>query len=126
MGEDVRDRAVDLGVAAPAPLVGEPAGVADAGDDQAVGDPPRALLVAGEPGDGADRARDEEEAVRVAQRRVRAGRRASVGAQHHAREVVVGERRMAAVGGDQDLVARRAGEHELAVGERAVGRASCR
>ena len=61
-------RAVDLGVAPSRPLVMELARVADAHNHQPVPDPLHLVLVAGEPGDRADRSRDEEESVRVLKR----------------------------------------------------------
>ncbi len=59
MLEDMRDRTVDLGVAPAALLVGRTAAVADAGQYQPMLYSRRVLLVAGEPCDGADRARRE-------------------------------------------------------------------
>src|SRR4029077_6155954 len=100
--ERVRRGAVDLGVAAPALLVVHRAGVADTGDDETVPDARDRLGVAREPGDGADRAREEEKTVRIPPARPAQELRER-GRERDAREVVVGERRMAAVRREEDL-----------------------
>src|SRR5581483_9222833 len=66
--EHVRRGRVDLGVPAAAPLVGEAAGVADAGDDEPVADEVQAVAVAREPAQRPDGAGAPEEAVGVPER----------------------------------------------------------
>ena len=66
--QHVLDGTVDVGVAAPALLVGEGSGVPDARDHQTVTDAPDVLLVASEPDDRADGAGYEQQPVRVAER----------------------------------------------------------
>jgi hypothetical protein len=111
---------VDLGVAAAAALVGEPARVADAGQDQAVADAVKAVLVAGQPGDRADRARYEQEPV--AETGPGLGQHGGQAGGHgDPRAVVVGQRRVADMAADQHLVGGLTLDQVLAVGEVAVG-----
>src|SRR5215510_4266834 len=98
-------RAIDLGVAAPALLVGQGTGVADAGGGQAVADARGGILVGREPRDRADGSRNEEETVRVPPRYRREQLRQSR-QERDSGEVVVCQRRMAAVSGEEDLVGR--------------------
>jgi hypothetical protein len=120
VGQNLHRRSIDHLVPAPAALVGEPPRVANARHDQAVANAPRPLLVQGQPGDGADGARHEEETVGVSKRDL-PEQASEVGRQHHAGEVVVGQGRVAAVGGDQDFVGQSTGDHDLAVRERSLG-----
>src|SRR5207245_67136 len=54
LAENVHRRSIDRGVAAATLLVGEPARVAEAGENEAVPDPGNERLIAGEPGDRSD------------------------------------------------------------------------
>src|SRR5690349_7212472 len=63
--EDMSDNAVDGGIPPPALLIGYAAGIAEAREDQAVRNMPDFILVAREPSERSDRARDEEEAIVV-------------------------------------------------------------
>jgi len=63
--QHVRNGAVDFGVAAPAALVVQGPGVADAGEHQSVLDPSHRRVVLRQPRDGADGAGNEQEAVCV-------------------------------------------------------------
>ena len=92
--QHMRHRTIDDRVAAAGALVGQAAGSAHAGEHESVLDGGRLLLVLCEPGDGADRARGEEKSVRVAQAFRRQVARQLRG-HRDAREVVVGERRVA-------------------------------
>ena len=111
------DGGVDLGVPAAALLVRQRAGVADARDDEAVADALDDLAVVREPADRPDRPGPPEKPVRVPKRRLPGEGAADLRQQCHARQVVVGQRRVARVGRQQDLVVRRAVEHGLAVGD---------
>ncbi len=82
-------------------------------------DPSQLLPVRRQPGDGADRAGQEEEAVGEPAPLARREPRRELHRHHHAGEVVVGERRVAAVGREQDLFRGLAGEPELAEREAA-------
>ena len=110
--------AIDQGIAPAALLVGRAAAVADAGDDEAVLDAAHPMLVAREPGDRADCPRGEQKTVAVA----RPQRGEALGQKRQQREpraVVVGERRVADVRREQELLVRRAAVQILAVGEAA-------
>ena len=120
LGQHVDRGAIDLGIAAAASLVSQHPGVADASGDQAVRDARRLLLVQCQPGDRTDGPGHEEKPVGVARRGAREQARQR-GAEDHAGEVVVGQRRMAAVGREQHLVGLRPGDQELAVRERSLG-----
>ena len=100
--EHVSGCAVDRGVAAPASLVAQGARVADAGDDEPVPDAVERVAVAIEPAERAERARAPEQAEGMCQRLV-GQRLRERPEQHDAGEVVVGERRMAHVRGEQEL-----------------------
>ncbi len=110
---------VDLRVAAPALLVRQPAPVAGAGQHQPVPDPLDPFRVAGQPGDRPDGAGREDEPVGVVGSVLRQCPR-----QEHrhrdARQVVVGQRRVADVAGDDHLVGDLPGDDVLGVGEVAV------
>jgi hypothetical protein len=114
--EDVPHHAVDLGVAAPASLVGRWPAVAEAREDETVPDALDARLVVREPGDRPDRAGDEEEAVRVPPG-TRREQSAEKRRHDDTREVVVAEGRVTRVARDQHLVGRAPGEDALAVGQ---------
>lgn len=82
-------------------------------------DPVHPLLVAGEPGDRADGAGREDEPVGVVRRLLR--QRPGQERRHRdAGQVVVGQRRVADVAGDDHLVGDLPGDHVLGVGEVAV------
>ncbi len=118
----VDHRAVDLRVSAPAFLVRRPAAVSDHGNDEPVLDACGAVLVAGEPGDCADRAGREQKPVAVS----RSPARQAFGEmrqQRDARTIVVRERGMADVGGQQEFVFRLSFVEIFAVGEMPVGQA---
>jgi hypothetical protein len=119
--QHVRHGAIDGRVAAHRPLVRERRRVAQARQREPVLDPPRPLAVLRQPGDGADRAGRVQEPQRVPA----AGARGQVARQERrhdqAREVVVGQRRVAHVSRDEDLVLQRPRQHQLAVGQ-AAGR----
>ena len=110
------DGPIDLAVAAPAALVGQATGVADAGDGQAVLDAMQRVAVLVKPRQRPDRPGREQEAVGVPQLSLR-----ELLGEHRrdrdAREVVVGQRRVAHVGRDQDFVLALPLEPHLAVGE---------
>ena len=116
--QHVLDGAVDVGVAAPALLVGERSGVPDARDHQTVTDAPDVLLVAREPDDRADGAGDEQQPVRVAER-AGAEQTAERGEHRDPGQVVVRQRRMADMGREEHLFVARSGNEHFAVGERA-------
>src|SRR5439155_12652271 len=65
MPENVLERPVYLRITPAAPLVSRVAGVADAGEDQAVLDLGDAILVSSQPCDRADRARNEQKTIGV-------------------------------------------------------------
>src|SRR5512132_4546160 len=66
--DDVRDDPIDRGIAPPAPLVGERAGVAEAGQHQPVADPRDRVPVTAEPGDRADGTGRPDESIGVPRR----------------------------------------------------------
>lgn len=124
---------VDLRVAPPAPLVRQLPRVARAGEHQPVphhspssrlrssrGCPIHPLPVAGQPGDRADGARREDEPVGVV-RRPLGQLPGQEDRDRDAGQVVVGQRRVAGVAGDDHLVRDLPGDHVLGVGEVAVG-----
>src|SRR5690606_13958 len=96
MSHRVLHRSVDHRVAAATLLVGWSAGISDTGDDEAVANPSDISLVRGQPGDRADRAGGEEEAVAVTRPASRQSLRQKR-EQRQPRAVVVGERRVANV-----------------------------
>ena len=112
----MRGGAVDESVTPAAALVRRRSRVADTRDDEAVLDPVDAMFVAGEPGDRPDRPWDEQEAVRVAERET-SQVLGETRRQRDARQVVVGEGRVAAVTGDEDLGLGLAGQVALPVRE---------
>ncbi len=118
--QHVLDGPVDGGVAPATTLVRGVAAIADAREDQAVPDARGRRLVEREPRDRPDRAGDEEEAVRVAERCAGEG-----ACQRHGdrdpRQVVVRERGVAAMARDQDLLVRPAADDAFAV-RQAAGR----
>ena len=123
VARDDLDGAVDgeRGVERPAAraLVGQAAGVAQVGQDQAVADAIEPAEVLGQPGDGADGARREQHADRVPERRPieqTPGERRRHGDR---RGVVVGERWVARVRREQHLAVGLARDHDLAVAQRA-------
>ena len=117
--EDMGHGAIDQGIAPAAFLVGRAAAVADAGDHQAMPDAAHPMLIAREPGDRADRARGEQKTVAVArsQRGEALGQKRQ---QRQPRAVVVGERGVADMRREQELVVRLAAVQILAVTEAAV------
>ena len=119
-GEGGQDGAVDLAVAAAALLVVEGAPVAQIGRDQAVAEGVQALAVPGQPGDGADAARGEQEAIAVAALVYPGEGLGQVDRDRDPREVVVGELRMADVARDEDLFGGLPRQQALAPGHRAV------
>ena len=110
---------VDLRVAASALFVRQPARVAGAGQHQPVLDPFHPLRVAGQPGDRPDGAGRVDEPVGVVRRLLRQ-RPGQVRRHRDARQVVVGQRRVADMAGDDHLVGDLTGDHVLGVGEVAV------
>ena len=94
--------AVDRRVAAPASLVAQRPRIADAGDDEPVPDAVERVAVAIEPAERAERARAPQQAEGMCQRLL-GQRLRERPEQHDAGEVVVGERRMAHVRGEQEL-----------------------
>ncbi len=119
VAQDELSGPIDLRVAPAALLVGQRARIANAQAHEPVLHALQALLVAREPGDRADRAGAEEEAVRVAKRPAREVLRER-GHQHQSREIVVRHRRVAGVARDEHLVCGLARHESLGVGQRAV------
>ena len=101
--QHMRHDTVDHRVAAPAFLIGRPAAIADAGDGEAMLDEANRRFVAGEPGDGADGAGREQEAV--AEARVPASEMSCQQRQERQTgAIVVGQRGVADMGGEQEFV----------------------
>ena len=94
--ENLNDGAVDTGRSAPALLIVEMPGIAEAGQDQAVTDAGERPLVAREPGQRADRRRDEQKTVAEPPRRDHQSPR-EADRDGNAREIVVCQARMAAM-----------------------------
>ena len=118
MTQNVLDGAIDLR-AATAAFVVELTGISDAGDDQTVPDAGSAALVAAQPCDCPDRAGNKQEAVRVAELERREKLR-QVSGERHAGQIVVAERRMAGVTGEEKLLVRGARDLALAVREASI------
>ena len=101
--ENVRDDAVDRSIAATALFVGHAAHIAEAGKDEAVGNARDLVLVAREPGERPDRAGDEKKEIAVAR-----PQHLDIARQHrrdrNPREVVVGERGVADMAGQQNRI----------------------
>ena len=104
-------------VAASALLVRESRARPQAGQDEPMLDPRDARFVARQPGDRADRARNEQEAVRVSPRRAPGQDPRQLGGHGNRGQVVVGQRRMADMAGDKNLVGARPRHVILAVGQ---------
>src|SRR2546425_9516160 len=103
MLQHMRNRAVDLCIPAPAFLVMQLSGIAHAGQHQTMLDVRNLVLVPCEPGNRANRSRNEQETVRITVRRdcQRARQRSCKG---DSRQIVVAQGWVAGVAGDQHFV----------------------
>src|SRR4029079_14070656 len=108
VADNMRNRRVDGSVPAPASLVREWPWIAEAGQDEAMPDLLDRVTIACEPAECADGAGGPEEAVGVAELRLRQERARELGEDGDAREIVVGKGGMARVRRENDLVGRRA------------------
>ena len=113
------DHAVDRVPVVPAALRAEAARAAAAGDHQAHVDALGGRVVARQPGDGADGLGHPDATVGVLPVWLRRQPPRQVGQQHGAAQAVVGHRRMADVGRQQDLVGAPAGQAQFAIAQAA-------
>ena len=95
------------------------AGISQAHQGQPASNPTQPVDVPGQPGDGADGSRDEEETVRTPPLVLVQEVPGKVGGDADARKVVVAERGMANVCRDQEFVVEFARQEQLAVGQMA-------
>ena len=115
-------RAVDLRIPASAFLVSWPAAISDHGDNEPVLDLRYMRFVAGEQCDGPDRARHEQKSI--AESRPHADHPlGEMGQQRDARTIVVGQRGMADMDGQQKFIVRFSLMQILAIGQMAICKA---
>src|SRR6266540_3633842 len=95
---------IDLGIASSAFLVREGPDISDTGDREAMFDPLRLLLVESQPRNRPDGSGDEKEPIRESAIRPPCKGIGKPGRHRDPRQVVVRERRMADVAGDEDLI----------------------
>src|SRR5450631_3966123 len=109
-------RPVNLGIPMPALLVVEAARIPDAREHQAVLYASRRLSILCQPGDGPDRSRYKDEPVRIPQfpAQQKPGKK---GCDRKSRKVVVCQRWVTGMDGDQDFVTRPARQKTLPVAE---------
>ena len=103
MLQDMAEGPVNVGVSPPTLLVRVPAGIAEAGQYNTVFDSGDGGFVPAEPGDRSDGARNEEKPVREAPRHRHEVPREDCG-NGQAGEVVVAERRMTGMTGDEHFI----------------------
>src|SRR5262245_30349204 len=94
--------------------------MSDATDDQAVSNAVYAISILREPGDRPDRARNEEDSVRVAQVGPRSEVLDKLNGEADSCKVVVAQRRVTHVTRKQHLVLNLAGDEALSIGQRTV------
>src|SRR6266851_4062351 len=99
----MRYHSVDLRIAAPAPLVHERGAIPDASQDEAMPDAVRCLCVLCQPGDGANRSRNEEKPVSVTPWR-RLQPLCKECRDRDAGQIVITQRRVADVAGEKHLI----------------------
>ena len=110
------DRLVDFGVSASAFFVIHLSRVADVGDHEPMLDPVRDAFVQCQPGNRADGPRNEDEPVRIAERTaVQVSRKK--GAERHSGKIVVANRRVTNVTGDEHLIGTFPGDQALRIGQ---------
>ena len=117
-GQHQRHDPVDVGIAPAAALVVVLAAIAHTRDHHPMGHTPRHVLPLRQPADGADGGRNEDEAVGVATTGQCSQRLRQPGGGGNARQVVVGQRGVADVGGDEHLLGAVTGQDAFAEGHR--------
>ncbi len=107
---------VNLRVSPAALLVVESARISNAGQNQTVADARGGFLISRQPGDGPDRAGNEQKPIGIT--KIASGKKlGQKGRDRQSGKIVIRERRMAGMAGNQNLVAGPAGQIALAVGQ---------